>query len=762
MNRRTFACILLSMTCALSACDGTKSIADYHVIPLPGKIALDTQKEFHLHRGTPIIYTEEGSGDAARNAAFLAAYIEQAAGFRPRTVAGAPKPGAIVLRTDPEACAEEGYLIHVTPEGITLTGGSPAGLFYGIQTLRKAMPARASRTVCFPAGIIEDAPRFPYRGMMLDVARSFYDVDQVKSFIDLLSLHHLNIFHWHLTDDQGWRIEIKKYPRLTEIGSVRADTTASGIYQGYYTQDQIREVVEYARLRYITVIPEIDMPGHMVAALAAYPGLGCTGGPYRVTSQPGVMRDILCAGNPDTYRFIEDVLTEVIELFPAPYIHIGGDEAPRVRWETCPKCQAMIRREGIKPGHEYSAEARLQSHFTHWVEEFLTAHNRKLIGWDEILEGGPSPRATVMSWRGTTGGIVAAQAGHDVIMSPYSALYFDYYQSKNLDTEPVSIGGLIPLRTVYDYDPAPDTLAAEVRRHILGAQANVWSTWMPDFDVVQYMILPRMAALAENVWSQPRERSFEDFMHRLDRLCAFYERDGYRYKKDFFTVDAAFTADHRQGCVMMSLQSLEGADIFYMLDGSEPSIRYTAPVAITGSASVGAVAILPGGRQSEVFREQISFNKATFKPLQLLTPPEPRYSTAGLNDGIYGKIVFTFGNWLGYQNNDLEAIIDLQAVDEISSVTATTLLDYGSHIMAPTAMEAWVSEEGDLYTSVGRLTFPEIPYRADKQISSYTLTFDPVGARYVKIKIERSKQLPAEYFEAGDIPFLFVDEIAID
>jgi len=765
MNRKLFACLLLTAACAFHGCQNRETIADYNVIPLPGEILLHGDEGFRLNAGTPIFHEEESTGDAVRNAGFLAEYIEQATGFRLRTAVGTGERGAIVLRTDPSLAAPEGYHIEINPEGITVTGGSAAGVFYGIQTLRKAISAKASNRILFPSATITDAPRLPYRGMMLDVARSFYDVEQVKRFIDLLPLHNLNVFHWHLTDDQGWRIEIKQYPRLTEIGSVRADTTALGSYGGYYTQEQVREVVEYARERYITVIPEIDMPGHVVAALAAYPGLGCTEGPYKVTSQPGVRRDILCAGNPEVYRFVEEVLLEVIELFPSSYIHIGGDEVPRIRWEECPKCQAMIRIQRIKAADGYSAEARLQGYFNHRIEDFLALHGRRLIGWDEIIEGGLSPQATVMSWRGTQGGIVAATAGHDVIMSPNSALYFDYYQSKNFEMEPLSFGALIPLQKVYDYDPAPDALSVSVRNHIIGAQANLWSTWMRDFEVVQYMALPRMAALAENAWSRPGRCTFEGFMNRLDRLCAFYARDGYHYKSAFFAVDGTFTADHERSCVMMTLTSLDGADIFYTLDGSTPtaaSMRYTDPVAITGPAMVRALAILPGGRQSEVMHEQVVFNKATFKPIRLLTSPEPKYSIAGLNDGIHGKEIFTFGNWVGYQTEDLEAVIDLLTSTDISSVTATTLLDYGSHIMEPSSMAVWLSEDGMDFTPVAQATFAQVPYQAHKQIFTHKLDFDPLWARYVKVKIERSKELPLEYFDARSMPFLFVDEIAVD
>lgn len=533
------------------------------------------------------------------NAEFLAGYVESVVGSAPEITGpdGLCDDGrAVILRADAPGKGGEAYEIEVSENRITVSGESDAGVFYGIQTLRKAMGAAKAAKVLFPAVRIADEPYLGYRGVMLDVGRTFYPVEEVKRIIDLAALHNLNVFHWHLTDDQGWRIEIDAYPRLTETGAFRRDTTLAGepgTFGGYYTKRQIRDIVEYAARRYIEVVPEIDMPGHMTAALASYPELGCTGGPYVITSQPGVRRDILCAGNPAVFDFVEKVLEEVIGLFPSKYIHIGGDESPRTRWRECPECQSLIRRAGLKADTRHSAEDKLQGYFNTRIEEFLARHGRRLIGWDEIVDGGMSPDATVMSWRGTAGGIRAADEGFDVIMSPNSSLYFDYYQSANIDTEPPTIGGYIPLKKVYDTEPVPEELTPEQARHIIGVQANVWTTYMRTDTILEHMLLPRLAALAERAWSD-REKDFTDFMERLDRLVGFYDRDGYSHFPYFYDITGAFTADYGRKAVGMTLSSLPGADIRYTLDGQRADGR-VAPLHRHGVDRIADGG--PGGRR---------------------------------------------------------------------------------------------------------------------------------------------------------------------
>ncbi|NQT25525.1 beta-N-acetylhexosaminidase [candidate division KSB1 bacterium] len=423
---------------------------------------------------------------------------------------------------------KEGYQLDVTDNGVTLQANTGAGLFYGLQTLIQLFPATQTENgiqyeAVLPFVHITDKPRFSWRGMHLDVCRHFFPVSFIKRYIDLLAMHKMNTFHWHLTEDQGWRIEIKQYPRLTEIGAWRVDREhqnwsertppepgEQATYGGFYTQDDIREVIKYARKRYITVVPEIEMPGHAVAALAAYPELSCTGGPFYV--MPGgywPITNIYCAGKDTVFKFLENVLEEVAALFPGEYIHIGGDEAFKDNWEKCSDCQARIKANGLKDEHE------LQSYFIKRIEEFLISKNKKLIGWDEILEGGLAPEATVMSWRGMDGGIIASKAGHDVVMSPTTHCYLDYYQSEDQEAEPVAIGGYLPLDSVYAFDPMPPELEPSRQHHILGAQCNVWTEYMPNGNHVEYMALPRLCALSEVVWSPREQRHYEDFLRRL-------------------------------------------------------------------------------------------------------------------------------------------------------------------------------------------------------------------------------------------------------
>ena len=434
----------------------------------------------------------------------------------------------------------EGYTLSVTSDGITVRGSDHAGLFYGMQTLSQLLPPGVAdgRTpvegsVSVPGVEIEDAPRFGYRGMHLDVARHFPGPEFVKHYLDLLARYKVNRFHWHLTEDQGWRIEIDRYPLLTEVGAFRPEThvghgrdpfEGDGVpHGGFYTKDEVREIVAYAAERYITVIPEIEMPGHSLAALAAYPELACTEGPFEVAMTWGVFDDIYCPEE-ETFEFLENVLAEVIELFPGEYVHVGGDEAPKTAWEESDFVQALMEREGLED------EMEVQSWFIQRIERFLNANGKRLIGWDEILEGGIAPNATVMSWRGTEGGIEAAREGHDVVMTPYSHLYFDYYQSQEQEAEPFAIGGFLPLDTVYSYEPVPEELSEEEAHHVLGAQANVWTEYMKTGDHIEYMIFPRMFALSEIVWSPREGRSYDDFLTRLPWHFARLDAMGVRYR----------------------------------------------------------------------------------------------------------------------------------------------------------------------------------------------------------------------------------------
>ncbi len=514
--------------------------ADYNIIPMPQSIIPGLGEGFVVSHSTVIAYPA-GNKDLERVAGMLSQYIEVATGLKLETTPKAKAKNAIQLDCTLSHANSEAYNLTIGKKGITINGASPAGTFYGVQTLRKSLPLSVSdNMVVMPAVSISDWPRFGYRGMHLDVSRHMFPVEFVKKYIDLLALHNINRLHWHITDDQGWRIEIDKYPLLTEVGGFRNETlighyndkprTYDGKrYGGFYTKDEARQIVQYAADRFISVIPEVDLPGHMSAALTAYPWLGCTGGPYQVEGLWGIFDEVLCLGKESTYSFLNDVFAEIIDIFPSQYIHIGGDECPRKRWKECPLCQAKIKELGLAADQKHSAEDKLQTYSMTCVEKFLNDHGRRIIGWDEILEGNIAPNATVMSWRGVEGGIAAAQLGHDAIMVPNKIMYFNYYQSEDKKSEPLAIGGYIPLDMVYAYEPIPDVLTEEQKKHIIGAQANLWCEYIKDGDLVEYMVLPRMDALSEVQWTMPAAKDYASFLKRLERMVKLYDRTGYKY-----------------------------------------------------------------------------------------------------------------------------------------------------------------------------------------------------------------------------------------
>ena len=542
MNKNFLLSALLMLVTCVSVMGQKVERASYDVVPLPDKVFMTRRLPFMLSQETKIAY--KGDENMLRNADFLSLYIKELTGMKLEVVKAEKKQrNAIVLKLSKDVKEDEGYGITINDAGISIEGKTAAGVFYGIQTLRKSLPiVKDAKVIELPAVQITDAPRFGYRGMMLDVSRHFFSVEFVKKYIDMIALHNMNVLHWHLTDDQGWRIEIKKYPRLTEIGSNRSQTVVgrnSQVYDGtpyggYYTQDELREIVKYAHERYIEVVPEIDMPGHMLAALAAYPEYGCTGGKYEVGTSWGVFDDILCAGKDETFTFVENILDEVLDIFPSKFIHIGGDEAPRVRWKTCELCQKRIEEEGIKADDKMSAEAKLQGYFAKRVEKYLNGKGRRIIGWDELLESDVNESATIMSWRGMEGGLKASALGHDVVMTPTDHAYFDHYQVEETWNEPLLICCSLPMDKVYAFEPAPDTLSPEAKKHILGAQANLWTEYITNESLAEYQVLPRMGALAETQWMQPDKKNYDNFVERAAHLCDIYKVYGMTYAKHIF------------------------------------------------------------------------------------------------------------------------------------------------------------------------------------------------------------------------------------
>lgn len=544
--------LITIVAAAVSACCG-KVVEKVNIVPYPQEVTIENGS-FDA-AGATVRYSAGADSLTVALAERLASQLTLATGEQ--SVVKKGRGCGINLVLD-QSLAEEEYRLHVGCFRVVIKASGLRGFNWGVQTLKQLMPVQIYGDTT-AEGInwavscctISDAPRFGYRGLLIDEARHFFGMEAIKDVLDVMEIHKLNTLHWHLTEDQGWRIEIKKYPLLTEVGSIRKETLVghlrrSNEYDGtpygegmWYSQDQIREIVDYAAARGINIIPEIDLPGHMQAALTAYPYLGCTGGPYEVWTKWGVSEDVLCIGKETTMQFVKDVLAEVCDMFPSEYIHIGGDECPKVKWAECPHCQAKIKELGITGDDKHSPEHFLQSYVTAEAEKFLAERGRRLIGWDEILEGELAPNATVMSWRGTKGGEAAVKLGHDVIMTPYQYLYIDYYQSKDQANEPLAIGGYVPVEKCYSFEPFTENMTEEEKAHIIGVQANLWTEYIGTQDYLEYMLLPRLSALSEVQWCAPENKIWERYLDSVDEVLNIYETAGYNYAKHILDVQKA-------------------------------------------------------------------------------------------------------------------------------------------------------------------------------------------------------------------------------
>lgn len=767
-------CILFS-TCFYACSEKRTLNSDYEIIPKPLDVNCKGDASFLLKDGVAVIYPENNR-KMQDNAEFLVDYVERQTGVKLTSHAGMPVDGAICLTLDLSDDNAEAYKLIVNDKRVCISGASEAGVFYGIQTLRKSLPVAQDINVNLSAVEIYDKPRFAYRGAMLDVARHFYTVDEVKTFIDMLALHNINRFHWHLTDDQGWRIEIKKYPKLMSVASERKETVVgrwySGIYDGksyggYYTQDELRDVIDYAAKRHITIIPEVDLPGHMQAALTAYPELGCTGGPYEVRTIWGVSQDVLCVGNDFTLQFVKDVLSEVADIFPSEYIHIGGDECPKVRWEKCPKCQERIKSLGLKSDAKHTKEQRLQSYMIQEAAKYLKEKGKRIIGWTEILEGGLVPDATLMSWIGESGGIEAAHQHHDVVMTPNTYLYFDYYQSKKVEDEPLAIGGYLPIEKTYNYEPMPKVLTKEEQQYIKGVQANLWTEYIPVFSQVQYMVLPRLGAAAEVQWTDPSKKDYKDFLRRVPHLVAVYDCYGWNYATHVYDVNVDMKADTVNHVLNVQLSTMADDPIYYTLDGQDPtekSLKYTKPFTIDQSVVLKTMAVHPD-RTSKISVDTIRFNKATLKPVVLLQPNESRFSPDGpvvLVDGRNGNHSFDTGAWLTVAGNDLEAVINMQAETILNSASVHVYVRKDAWLFDARGFSVSVSSDNKNYKEVASQEYKQMQESDSDGIIEHELSFDPCKATYVKIKVISEKSMPDWHWNAGKAPFLLVDEIILN
>ncbi len=765
----------------VTACGPQYRSADYAIIPVPVSVTLQQGEDFVLENGMKIFYSEDQEQMKA-NAQFLADYVKTEAdlNLRPRkSKERTADEVGIHLMIDPTAgpqgnMTEESYRLTITDKGVLIAAPSPAGVFYGIQALRKSLPVGKGGAVHMAAVVIEDTPRFGWRGAMLDVSRHFFTVEEVKQFIDMLALHNINRFHWHLSDDQGWRVPIQAYPELTQVGSRRSGTVIghnSGEYdntpyEGAYTRKEILEVVDYAAERHITVVPEIDMPGHMLAALTTYPELGCTGGPYEVWRQWGVSEDVLCAGDPKTLEFVKTVLKEIMEMFPSEYIHVGGDECPKVRWEACEECQAKIRELGLVDDEKNSAEMKLQSWFMTQIGNFLAENGRKMIGWDEILEGGLAPGATVMSWRGSSGAVEAANLDHNTILSPHTHLYFDYYQTTDRENEPIAIGGYIPVERVYSYEPPFALIPPEKHAHVLGIQANLWTEYIDSFRQVQYMELPRMAALCEIQWSPLELRDYASFLQRLPRLIERYRINGYHYATHLFDVTAEILPDPKENEVVVTFSTVDDAAIYYTTDGRDPhkyGELYLNPVRIDEDARIQAV-VKRGDEFSRVYGEQVRFNLATTRPIELAAPTHPSYTYTGaglLVDGLKGGQNYKTGRWLGFYRGDMDAVIDLQKIREIEEVKFSTCVEKGDWIFDTRGVVIEVSEDGKQWETVVSEDYPIMTLDDRNGLYDHVYVFPEKEVRYVRVHAKVENSLPDWHPGKGLPAFLFVDEIEI-
>lgn len=659
----------------------------------------------------------------------------------------------------------ESYALSITKNQIKITGDNP-GVFYGLQTLTQMLPVQKGRRLSIAGVDIQDQPRYSWRGMHLDVCRHFFPVDFIKKYIDYIAMYKMNTFHWHLTDDQGWRIEIKKYPKLAEVSAWRSGSMVghyneqrydSVRYGGFYTQNEIREVVAYAAKRHVTVVPEIELPGHSVAALAAYPELSCTGGPFAVGKAWGVYDDVFCPKE-ETFKFLEDVLMEVAALFPGKYVHIGGDEVPKTRWKNCSHCQALIKKEGLHDEHE------LQSYFIRHIEKFLNGKGKQIIGWDEILEGGLAPNAAVMSWRGTEGGIAAAKQKHYTVMTPGSHCYFDHYQG-NPTYEPLAIGGYTTLEKVYSYEPTPAELAPDEQQYILGAQGNLWTEYIATPQHVEYMAMPRMAALAEVVWSPKERRDEKKFQQRLFRHFQLLDALGVNYAKSIYEVKAAVKpSPANDGIVFELATAFDQSGIRYTLDGATPTLasaKFDAPIPLAKNAAVKIAYFENGQQKGPAIEQKFHVSKSSGKKITLKDLPHEKYFGDGaftLVDGIRGDLNRFGKNWLGFSGKNLEAVIDYGRLENISRVTLDVFDGEAYWIHLPKRVEIWVSGDGSSFTSVSQINAAAI-----KQMGRVIdLPFAEQTARYLKIVVENAGKIPEGKPGAGNDAWLFVDEIIVE
>ncbi|MBS1571505.1 MAG: family 20 glycosylhydrolase [Bacteroidetes bacterium] len=658
---------------------------------------------------------------------------------------------------------KENYYSLKVAKDIVIEAKDGKGIFYGIQSLIQLLQENES-TGKLSYLTIKDEPTFQWRGMHLDCCRHFFPKEFVKKYIDFIAMYKMNTFHWHLTDDQGWRIEIKKYPKLTEIGAWRNGSMIGAYsdqkfdnerYGGYYTQEDIKEIVKYAADRHVNIVPEIEMPGHAVAAISSYPNLGCTGKPLEVENKWGVFEDVFCPKE-ETFQFLENVLTEVMALFPSKTIHIGGDECPKENWKKCEHCQALIKKYNLKDEHG------LQSYFVQRIEKFLNSKGRKIIGWDEILEGGLAPNAAVMSWRGFEGGIEAAKQKHFVVMTPGDYCYFDHYQG-DPKNEPLAFGGRTTVEKVYSFNPIPKELTNEEQKYILGAQGNVWTEYILNPKHVEYMVFPRIAALSEVLWG--KKSDYNEFQKRLFRHFSLLDILDINYSKSIFEVVGKSINPDNKNAVLYQLKGFDGSNgIFYTLDGTTPttnSIAYTQPIAINKSAKIQAAYFENGIMKSKIFSQDVFVSKSTGKKVTLDNQPSEKYAAIGnqtLTDGIIGDPAKFGSDWLGFSGKDVVATIDLGKEMPYSVVKTNFVKSNENWIHLPQTVQLFVSVDGKIFNKIKEISNADIV----KANGKLNINIGNQNARFIKMIATNTTKIPNGFAGAGYPAWLFVDEISIE
>lgn len=784
--RLKFLC-LLAVVVGLAACSQhEKNEANKRLIPRPEKFYFTDNGNFKIAENTRIIYNS-AIPLVASHAECLASIINKSTGFtlKPEAFTESQQLGDYILLSTlnaDTALGKEGYKLSCNKGQVVIQAATAAGIFYGIQSLLQLAPPQIMDDSVkqveweIPSLQIWDKPRFTYRGMHLDVSRHFFPKTFILKYIDMLAMYKLNVFHWHLTDDNGWRIEIKKYPDLTNIAAWHVDRNnmdwdkvtppeegEKATVGGFYTQEEVKEVVAYATQRHIMVIPEIEMPGHTSEVFAAYPNLSCQG--KKLFVQPGTYwpnTDIFCAGNEQVFTFIDDVLTEVAALFPGPYIHIGGDEADKTNWKKCSKCQTAIRREKLKD------EAELQSYFIKRVEKMVIAKGKRMIGWDEILEGGLAPEATVMSWRGVNGGIEAAQQGHDVIMTPTSYCYFDYYQA-DPDFEPRAIGGFLPLKKVYSFDPIPSVLNQSQAKHVLGVQANIWTEFIPTSQHAEYMAMPRMLALAEIAWTQLDRKDFDDFNKRVRNQFKVFDIMGINYSKGSYKVDIEADYDSTKQIFAVNLVSEQfKPEIRYTTDGSVPSITstvYDKAIQVKENTTIQAQIFEDGKPKEKPSSLTITLHKGIGSKLTLAFPADAKYASQGsksLTNGILASTNLNDGYWLGFEANNLDLTMELASSSSLKLLKLRCLHNPKAWIFLPTSIQVQLSDDGKNF----RTFSVNVPTNAaggkDIAIQEFSIGLDNKPAKFVLLKALNQGVCPPEHPYAGGKAWLFVDEVIVE